>query len=101
MLLSRRIADIVPGAIVVDAAPVREATPGSVLADIPADEPDLPDSFRTYLTGAGLDEPAARSTATAFARLLSEVDDEAPPPVPAEELLRTALEDIWTGTEAS
>lgn len=98
VLLSRRIADIVPGAIVVDAAPVREATPGSVLADIPADEPDLPDSFRTYLTGAGLDEPAARSTATAFARLLSEVDDEAPLPVPAEELLRTALENTWTET---
>lgn len=45
------------------------------------------------LTSTGLDE---MSMAFEFS-----VDDEAPPPVPAEELLRAALEDIWTGTEAS
>ncbi len=94
-LLTRRVAESVPGAILVDAAPVREATTESVLAGDVAEEPDLPDSFLAYLTEAGLNEVAARSTAAAFARLLGEVDDEEPPPVPAEELLRAALEDLW------
>jgi exonuclease SbcD len=96
VMLHRRVADIVPGAILVNALLVREAVAGSVMDDAPAEEPDLPDSFRAYLTGAGHGEAAAQSAATAFARLLSEVDHEAPPPVPAEELLRAALENTWT-----
>ena len=39
---------------------------------------------------------AAQSTVTAFTHLLNELDDETPSPAPAEELLRTALEDTWT-----
>lgn len=94
-LLTRRVAEIVPGAILVDAAPVREATTDSVLTGNPAEEPDLPDSFLAYLAEAGLNETAARSTAATFARLLSEADDEEPSPVPAQEMLRAALEDLW------
>lgn len=94
-LLTRKVAEIVPGAILVDVAPVREATTDSVLTGDPGEEPYLPDSFLAYLTEAGLKETAAQSTAATFARLLGEVDHEEPPPVPAQELLRTALENPW------
>ncbi|MBP0458976.1 metallophosphoesterase family protein [Streptomyces montanisoli] len=94
-LLTRKVAEIVPGAILVDAAPVREATAESVLTGDPAEEPDLPDAFLAYLTQSGLSETTAHSTAATFARLLGEMDDEEPSPVPAQELLRAALDNLW------
>jgi exonuclease SbcD len=39
---------------------------------------------------------AAESTVTAFTHLLNELDDETLPPVPAEDMLRAALENTWT-----
>ncbi|MEC4020348.1 metallophosphoesterase family protein [Streptomyces sp. H27-D2] len=96
VLLGQRIAEIVPGAILINPAPAREAVDGAVLDSDVDDEPDLPDAFRAYLAQEGLSSAAAESTVTAFIHLLNELDDETPPPVPAEELLRTALDDTWT-----
>ncbi|MEK2479045.1 exonuclease SbcCD subunit D [Streptomyces noursei] len=95
-LLSHKIAEIVPHAILINPAPAREAADGAVLDCDSVDEPDLPDAFRAYLAREGLSSADAESTVTAFNQLLNELDDETPPPVPAEELLRTALEDTWT-----
>ncbi|MFI0777290.1 exonuclease SbcCD subunit D [Streptomyces sp. NPDC021212] len=98
VLLSQKIAEIVPHAILVKPTPAREAAADAVLDCDPGDEPDLPDSFRAYLAREGLSSAAAESTVTAFIHLLNELDDETPPPAPAEEMLRTALEDTWTET---
>ncbi|MFF5675750.1 exonuclease SbcCD subunit D [Streptomyces hygroscopicus] len=98
VLLAQKIAEIVPHAILVKPAPAREAAADAVLDFDPVDEPDLPEAFRAYLASEGLSNPAAESTVTAFIQLLNELDDETPPTVRAEELLRTALEDTWTET---
>ncbi|MEU7061311.1 exonuclease SbcCD subunit D [Streptomyces sp. NPDC046197] len=94
-LLSQKIAEIVPNAILVNPTPAREAAAGAVLDSDPGDEPELPDAFRAYLAREGLDADAAESTVTAFLHLLNELDDETLTPVPAEELLRAALENPW------
>ncbi|WP_377273888.1 exonuclease SbcCD subunit D [Peterkaempfera sp. SMS 1(5)a] len=95
-LLGRTVAEIVPHAILVNAAPAREAHPGAVLDADPADEPELPDALRAYLAGRGMSGSAAEATVAAFAHLLTEIDDETPPPAPAEEMLQAALEHTWT-----
>lgn len=95
-LLSQKIAEIVPNAILINPAPAREAAAGAVLDSDPGDEPELPDAFRAYLASEGLDADAAESTVTAFLHLLNELDDETLTPAPAEELLRAALENPWT-----
>ncbi|WP_405785694.1 exonuclease SbcCD subunit D [Streptomyces sp. NBC_01367] len=94
--LCQKIAEIVPHAIVVKPALAREAVTNAVLDFDPGDEPALPDAFRVYLAREGQSADAVESTVTAFVHLLNEVDDETPPPTPAEELLRAALEDLWT-----
>lgn len=94
--LGQRIAEIVPDAILINPAPAREAVDGAVLDGDVGDEPNLPDAFHAYLAQEGLSSDAAEAAVTAFVHLLNELDDETPAPVPAEELLRTALDDIWT-----
>ncbi|MER5280935.1 exonuclease SbcCD subunit D [Streptomyces sp. NPDC002809] len=93
--LSQKIAEIVPDAIVIRPELAGEAATDAILGCDPGDEPDLPDAFRAFLVQVGLSGAAAESMVTAFIQLLSEVDDETPPPVRAEELLRAALEDTW------
>lgn len=95
-LLSHRIAEIVPHAVLINPAPARETAADAVMDGDPGEEPDLPDAFRAYLASEGLSGAAADSTVTAFTHLLNELDDETLPPVPAEEMLRAALEDTWT-----
>ncbi|MEU7011875.1 DNA repair exonuclease [Streptomyces sp. NPDC046332] len=93
--LGPKIAEIVPHATLIQPALARE-TPTDVVDDFdPGDEPDLPDAFRAYLAREGLSGTAMDSTVAAFSHLLNEVDDETPLPAPAEELLRTALQDTW------
>jgi exonuclease SbcD len=94
-LLSQKIAEIVPNAILINAAPAREAPASAVLDGDLGDEPELPDAFRAYLAREGVDADAAESTVTAFLHLLNELDDETLTPVPAEEQLRAALENPW------
>jgi exonuclease SbcD len=95
-LLSHKIAEIVPDAILVSPAPAREAAADAVMDGDPGEEPELPDAFRAYLASEGLNGAAAESTVTAFTHLLNELDDETLPPAPAEEMLRAALENTWT-----
>lgn len=94
--LRQKIAEIVPRALIIKPALAREAATNAVLDFNPGDEPDLPDAFHAYLAREGLSGAAAESAVTAFSQLLNEADEETPPPVPAEELLRAALEDTWT-----
>ncbi len=94
--LAEKIAEIVPTAIVVkldlDLEPAAD-----VLVDVDPDgELELPDAFRAYLGQEGVTGAAADDTVAAFIRLLNEVDDETPSPVPAEQLLDAALKDVWT-----
>jgi exonuclease SbcD len=95
-LLSQKIADIVPHAILINPIPARQAADGTVLDGDPGDEPELPDAFRAYLASKGLNAETAESTVTAFLHLLNELDDETLTPAPAEELLSAALENTWT-----
>jgi exonuclease SbcD len=95
-LLSHKIAEIVPHAFLINPAPAREATADAVMDGDPGEEPELPDAFRAYLASEGLSGAAAESAVTAFTDLLNELDDETLPPVPAEEMLRAALENTWT-----
>ncbi|MET8631774.1 exonuclease SbcCD subunit D [Streptomyces sp. NPDC004680] len=96
VLLSHKIAEIVPHAVLINPAPARETAADAVMDGDPGEEPDIPDAFRTYLASEGLSGAAAESTVTAFTHLLNELDDETLPPVLAEEMLRAALEDTWT-----
>lgn len=93
--LGRKVAAIVPDAILISAGAAREASPETVLDTELGDEPDLPDAFRAYLAGQGVPRSGTQVAVTAFARLLGELDVEDPPPAPAEELLRSALDDTW------
>ncbi|WP_151898040.1 metallophosphoesterase family protein [Streptomyces sp. C8S0] len=77
-LLSHKIAEIVPDAILVNPAPAREAAADAVMDGDPG-EPELPDAFRAYLASEGLSGAAAESTVTAFTHLLNELDDETLP----------------------
>ncbi|MFB8219004.1 MULTISPECIES: exonuclease SbcCD subunit D [Streptomyces] len=95
-LLSHKISEIVPDAILVNPAPAREAAADAVMDGDPGEEPELPDAFRAYLASEGMSGAAAESTVTAFTHLLNELDDETLPPVPAEDMLRAALENTWT-----
>ncbi|ARH89004.1 metallophosphoesterase family protein [Streptomyces sp. MOE7] len=94
--LHQKIAEIVPHAVIVKPAPVEEAATDAVLDFDPGEEPDLPDAFHAYLAREGLNDADVRAAVAAFTQLLNEVDDEVPPPVPAQELLRAALENPWT-----
>ncbi|MFI1200405.1 exonuclease SbcCD subunit D [Streptomyces sp. NPDC020883] len=94
--LGPKVAAIVPDAILISAVAAREASPDTLLDTELGDEPDLPDAFRAYLASQGVPPSSAQEAVTAFARLLSELDEEDPPPAPAEELLRAALADTWT-----
>jgi DNA repair protein SbcD/Mre11 len=94
-LLTRTVAEIVPRAILINATPPPQEATGAVLDADPAEEPDLPDSFRAYLAGQGFSDGAVESTVAAFTHLLGELDEEDPPPARAEELLRAALDDTW------
>ncbi|MEV7374671.1 DNA repair exonuclease [Streptomyces sp. NPDC090301] len=94
--LAQKIAEILPNAIAINPSLGLEPT-GDIVFDFdPGEELELPDAFRAYLGQEGVSGAAADATAAAFVRLLNEVDDEAPSPVLAEELLRAALEDTWT-----
>ncbi|MER5214739.1 exonuclease SbcCD subunit D [Streptomyces sp. NPDC002838] len=95
-LLSHKIAEIVPHATLINPALACEAAADAVMDGDPGEEPELPDAFRAYLAREGLSGAAAESTVTAFTHLLNELDDETLPPVPAEEMLRAALENPWT-----
>ncbi|MFH8789106.1 metallophosphoesterase family protein [Streptomyces roseoverticillatus] len=94
--LGRKVAEIVPDAILISAALAWEASPDTVLDTEPGDEPDLPDAFRAYLAEQGLPGSGAQDTVTTFVRLLGELDEEDPAPAPAEELLRAAVAKTWT-----
>ncbi|MFF7656473.1 exonuclease SbcCD subunit D [Streptomyces sp. NPDC007983] len=95
-LLTRTVAEIVPHAILVSAAPKRPESDDALLEEAADEELNLGDAFCAYLTDQGMSGETAQSTASAFADLLGQLDEEAPRPVHAEELLRTALEDTWT-----
>ncbi|MEV7085605.1 exonuclease SbcCD subunit D [Streptomyces sp. NPDC093085] len=94
--LARKIAEIVPNAIVIKATLDLEPAADILLDFAPGEEPELPDAFRVYLGQEGVSGAAANATVAAFVELLNEVDTEAPSPVPAEQQLRAALEDTWT-----
>lgn len=94
--LGRKVAEMVPDAILISAVAAREASSDTVLDTDLGNEPDLPDAFRAYLTEQGVPSSSTQDTVAAFARLLGELDEEDPPPAPAEELLRAALANRWT-----
>ncbi|MFI1815147.1 exonuclease SbcCD subunit D [Streptomyces sp. NPDC020422] len=94
--LAQKIAAIVPNAIAINPVLATEPATDIVAGLGPVEELELPDAFRAYLGQEGVSGAAADSTVATFVQLLNEVDDEAPPPVLAEELLRAALEDTWT-----
>ncbi|MET7639855.1 exonuclease subunit SbcD [Streptomyces sp. NPDC005438] len=94
--LSRKVAEIVPDAILVNAVAAQDASPESVLGTGLDEEPDLSDAFGAYLTERRMSAGSAQDAVTAFTSLLGELDEEDPPPVPAEELLRAALAHPWT-----
>jgi exonuclease SbcD len=94
--LGRKVAEIVPDAVLISAEPAQETSLGSALDADLDEEPDLPDAFRAYLTERRVSSGVAQDAVSAFTHLLGELDEEEPPPVPAEELLRAALADPWT-----
>lgn len=94
--LAQSVADAVPGAMVVDILEECEGAQVTVLDRSAADasEPELAESFRTYLSEAGTPGHVADDVLTALVDLLSCPDEL--PPCPAEGLLEAALHNTWT-----
>ncbi|MYW01904.1 exonuclease SbcCD subunit D [Streptomyces sp. SID3343] len=96
--LARAVAAAVPGATVVDVVgdcAAERVTPlGRDTAEVA--EPELADSFRDYLSAAGTPGHVADDVLAGFTALLATLDDEAPPPCAAQDLLESALRDPWT-----
>ncbi|MGW0702278.1 metallophosphoesterase family protein [Streptomyces sp. NPDC002867] len=96
--LAQAVADAVPGALVVETVEDCAKTQLTVLDRAAADagEPEITESFRTYLTACGTPGHVADDVLGALVDLLSAPDGDPPPPCTAENLLEEALQNSWT-----
>jgi exonuclease SbcD len=101
--LGQRVAELVPGAVLVDVEEECAATRATVLTGADAGDNghlDVTAAFSAYLADAGTPGQSADTVVAAFADLLN-TPDSVLPHSPAEHLLTEAIATPWVGTPRS